>query len=392
MNGRDVYVLGIGQTRFGVDPVATAVDLIENASLLALKDAGINPKELQTAYAGNCYGVSTVGQMGLIRAGIGDIPITNVTNACASGNTAVHSLFKDITAGFCDVGIAIGFESMTQMQKERGSKGLLAMRQDLGGMLGLTMPGFFSFVYERLKAERGATLEDLCYPTIKNHYNGQFNPLAAYHKVLTLEQVLESPKIVGDITTLQCCPQSDGAAALILCSEEYFNKHNVNNCAKIKISASVLQSSGWMTVDKDPVYSHVMRKTGDMAYEMAGIRPGDVDLVELHDAFSGEEIAAYEPLHLCEDGKCIEAMRNGDFDLNGRLPVNPSGGLLSLGHPLGASGARVNCEVVRQLRGQSGENQVRGAKRGLAQMLGSVILGGLESAVVCGVQILERVD
>lgn len=388
---RDVYVLGIGQTKFGVFHEYTGVDLGVMASVQAVKDAGINAKEIQVAYAGYCRGTSTQGQMAFTRLAIGSIPIANVNNACASGNTAVDMLYRDIAGGFCEVGLAAGFESLTQAAKE-GGKGLLAIKEDFGGMMGLTMPGFFSFVYQRLIDERGATMEDLCYPAIKNHYNAQFNPLAQYNKPLTYEEIMASRVVVDPITVLQCCPQSDGGAAVIFCSEDYFNKHNVNNHPKIKVAASVIHSSGWLSTRKDPLFSQVNREAADKAYHMAGIGPQDLDFAEIHDAFSGEEVAAYEPMRFCPEGECIKYVRDHYFDLKGKFPVNPSGGLLSLGHPLGASGARVNCEVVRQLRNQAGGYQVAGARRGLAQMLGSVLFGGNESAVVCGIQILEKVQ
>ncbi|MBW1680439.1 MAG: thiolase family protein [Deltaproteobacteria bacterium] len=388
---RDVYVLGIGQTKFGVFEEYTGVDLGVMASVEAVKDAGISAKEIQVAYAGYCRGPSTQAQMAFTRLGIGSIPIANLDNACASGNTAIHMLYRDIAGGFCEVGLAAGFESLTQASKQAG-KGLLAIKEDFGGMMGLTMPGFFSFVYQRLMDERGATMEDLCYPAIKNHYNAQFNPLAQYNKPLTYEQIMASPVVVDPITVLQCCPQSDGGAAVILCSEEYFKKHNVNNQPKIRIAASVVHSSGWLSTRKDPLFSHVNREAADKAYHMAGIDPKDLDFAEIHDAFSGEEVAAYEPMRFCPEGECIKYVRERYFDLNGKFPINTSGGLLSLGHPLGASGARVNCEVTRQLRNQAGGYQVEGARIGLAQMLGSVLFGGNESAVVCGIQILERVD
>ncbi len=389
---RDVYVLGIGQTKFGVFPEYTAIDLGAMASVKAVKDAGISAKEIQVAYVGYARAPSSSGQMALIRLGIGGIPIANVSNACASGNTAVHMLYKDIAAGFCEVGIATGLESLTQDAKKQGGKGLLAIKEDFGGMQGLTMPGFFSWVYQRLMDERGATMEDLCHPAIKNHFNAQFNPLAQYNKPLTYEQIMASPPVVEPLTVLQCCPQSDGGAALVLCSEEYFKKHNVNNHPKIKISASVIHSASWLAIEKDPLSSQVMREAADKAYNMAGVEPKDLDLAEIHDAFSGEEIAAYEPLRFCPEGECIKYTRARHFDLKGKLPVNPSGGLLSLGHPLGASGTRVNCELVRQFRNQAGGYQVPGARIGLAQMLGAVLLGGPESPVICGIQILEKVQ
>lgn len=388
---RDVYVLGIGQTKFGVFPEYTGVDLGVMAAVEAVKDAGISAKEIQVAYAGYCRGPSTQAQMAFTRLAIGSIPIANLNNACASGNTAVDMLYRDVAGGFCEVGLAAGFESLTQAAKE-GGKGLLAIKEDFGGMMGLTMPGFFSFVYQRLIDERGATMKDLCYPAIKNHYNAQFNPLAQYNKPLNFEEIMASRVVVDPITVLQCCPQSDGGAAVILCSEEYFKKHNIKNYPKIRMAASVIHSSGWLSTQKDPLFSQVNREAADKAYTMAGIEPKDLDFAEIHDAFSGEEVAAYEPMRFCPEGECIKYVREKYFDLKGKFPVNTSGGLLSLGHPLGASGVRVNCEVVRQLRNQAGGYQVEGARIGLGQMLGSVLFGGNESAVVCGIQILERVQ
>ncbi len=276
---RSVYVLGIGQTKFGVFPQYTAADLGAMASLQAVRDAGINAKEIQVAYVGYNNAPSGSGQIALIQLGIGGIPIVNVSNACASGSTAVHMLHKDIASGLYEVGMAIGLESLTQHSKTKGGKSLLAFRDDLGGMQGLTMPGFFSWVCQRLINERGATMEDLCHPAIKNHYNAQFNPLAHYNKPLTYEQIMASPMVADPLTVLQCCPQSDGGAALVLCSEEYFKKTNVNDHLKIKISSSVLRSSGWLTVEKDPVFSWVMREAADLAYGISGVDPKDLETI-----------------------------------------------------------------------------------------------------------------
>jgi benzoylsuccinyl-CoA thiolase BbsB subunit len=316
--------------------------------------------------------------------------MVTVENACASGSSAVHLLYRDIALGACDVGIALGVESLSTYNRKVG-KGLLAIEGDLQGRLALTMPAFFAKLCNRLMEKRGATLEDICYPSVKNHKAGLNNPYAQYKKELTFAEIMASPMIADPITVLQCCPQSDGAAAVVLCSEAFYRKHSrKGHRPPVKVAASVISVSGAEDASFDPLEMEVMINGARTACETAGIDPQvDIDVVELHDAFSGEELAAYEMLGLCKRGEGIALARSGAVELGGRCPVNPSGGLLSMGHPLGASGVRVVIEVARQLWGEAGANQVKGAKVGLSQMLGGV-LTGIESPVVAGIQILVR--
>jgi benzoylsuccinyl-CoA thiolase BbsB subunit len=197
--------------------------------------------------------------------------------------------------------------------------------------------------------------------------------------------------IADPITMLQCCPQSDGAAAVILCSEKYYKKNNKKcNRPAVKLAGSVISVSGPEDASYDPLALETNIRGARDACEMAGVdAQKDIDVVEMHDAFSGEELSAYEMLGLCQSGEGVAFARSGDAELGGRCPVNPSGGLLSMGHPLGASGVRVVIDVVRQLWGEVGANQVPGAKVGMAHMLGGV-LSGIESPVVAGIQILMR--
>lgn len=387
---RDVYVLGIGQTIFGKHPDKTVNDLGAAAALAAIRDAEISPKEFQTAYCGTLYSPLTPVESILLRLGVDRIPMYTVENACASGSSAVHLLYKDIALGACDVGIALGVESLSAFNRKFG-KGLIAIEGDLEAQLALTMPAFFAKLCNRLMEERGATIEDICYPSVKNHKAGMTNPYSQYKTEVTVADIMASPMIADPITVLQCTPQSDGAAAVILCTKEYFEKHNKKSSRKpVKLAGSVISVSGAQDASYDPLALRSLIEGAKSACDMAGVDAAkDINLVELHDAFSGEELAAYEMLGLCKPGEGVAFARSGAAELGGRCPVNPSGGLLSMGHPLGASGVRAVVDVTRQLWGEAGVNQVPGAKVGMAQMLGGV-LTNIESAVVAGVHILSK--
>ena len=387
---RDVYVLGIGQTVFGKHGNLTVNDLGAAATLAAVKDAEISPQEFQVAYCGGIHNPATAVQSALIRLGVGRIPMYSVENACASGSSAITLLYNDISHGIYDIGLAFGIESLSAYNRKFG-KALLGVEGDLQAKLALTMPSFFAMLCNRLMVDRGATLEDICYPSIKNHKNGVTNPFSQYKKAVTFQEIMASPMISDPITLLQCCPQSDGAAAVILCSEEFYKKLNKKtHRPAVRLASSVISVSGAEDSSFNPLALETNMRAAREACEIAGIEADkDIDVVEMHDAFSGEELSAYEMLGLCRPGDGIAFARSGAAELGGRCPVNPSGGLLSMGHPLGASGVRVVNDVTRQLWGETGANQVEGAKVGMAQMLGGV-LSGVESPVVAGVQILIK--
>jgi benzoylsuccinyl-CoA thiolase BbsB subunit len=386
---RNVYVLGIGQTMFGKQGNLGVNDLGAAAAYAAVKDAELSPKEFQCAFGASVYSPPNYAQAIFIRIGVAKIPIYNVENACASGSSAVHLLYREIALGGSEVGIAVGVESLSTFNKKFG-KGLLRMEGDLQGELGFTMPAQFAKIANRMMEQRGATINDIFYPSIKNHKNGMTNPYSQYKKELTLEQIMASPMIVDPITVMQSCPQSDGAAAVILCSEEYYKKHNKKtNRPAVKVAASLISSSGADDYTYDTLAMEILISSCRTAYELAGIGPQDLNLVELHDAFSCEELMDYEMLGLCKTGDGLAFARSGAAEIGGKCPVNPSGGLLSMGHPLGASGVRVVNDVARQLWGEAGANQVQGAKVGLAQMFGGS-LATLQNPVVCGIQILTK--
>lgn len=381
---RGVAVIGIGQSTFGKFPDKTAAELGSEAVSAALKDCGIPPRDIRVAYAARSYDANCTAQGVLKEVGISALEMINVENACAGGATAFRGVWKEIADGRYDVGIAIGVESMTT--SPIAGKLIPPEKDDLDGHLGLTMPAMFGMVAKRQMEEHGATAEDFAMVSVKNHDHGYLNPQAQYRKKFTIEDILESKMICDPITLLMCCPNTDGAAAAILCSMDIARKYTSH---PIRVIASTLQTGDYKYLQDDICVSPVGRRTAKMAYEMAGCDPKDVDLVEMHDAFANEEILRYEDLLLCNQGEGLDLLRTGATKIGGRIPVNPSGGLLSLGHPLAASGVRTVCEVVLHLRGQAGERQTPNAKVGLAQMLGGLVTG-LEHGVTASIHILAR--
>lgn len=376
---RDVIVLGIGQTTFGKMPERTATDLGREAVQEAIKDCGINPKDIQVAYTARRINAQDDSQRILMAHGITQIEMFNVENACAGGSTAVRGVWKDIASGLYDIGIAIGTEAVTGLPRT----GALASKNDLDAELGRTMPASFALVARRQMAVHGATVQDFARVSAKNHRHAVHNPFAQYRNELTEEEIINSRMISDPITLLQCCPNSDGAAAVIMCSTEYARKYTTR---LIRMSGSSLVSGDYVFKRDDITQSPFSRTAIRAAYEMAGIAPEDINVAEIHDAFANEEILRYEDLKLCEPGEGVALLRSGATELGGRVPVNPSGGLLSLGHPLSASGVRVVVDITRQLRGQAGGMQVENAKVGVAHMLGGSVTG-LDGGA-CGIHVL----
>lgn len=367
---REVVVLGVGQSVFGKLPDRSVASLGCEAALAALKDAGIQASQLQTAYASRLYADMITAQTILKDIGIVGIEMANIENACAGGASAVRQLWKDIAAGFCDVGLVLGVESMTTSPV--AGKLIPPAKDDLEGQLGLSMPALFALMARRLMTTHGATAQDFALVSVKAHEAGLLNPQAQYRKRFKVEEVLASRMIADPITLLQCCPNTDGAAAVVLCSAEFARRYTTR---PVRILASVLVSGDYSFRKHDLTSFSLGTTAATKAYHMAGVAPSDLDVVELHDAFASEEIVHYEDLGLCARGSGVDLLRSGATSLGGRIPVNPSGGLLSLGHPLSASGVRNICEIALHLRGQAGDRQVPDARVGLAQMLGGTATG-----------------
>jgi acetyl-CoA acetyltransferase len=367
---REVSVIGIGTSQFGKFAQRSFEALAAEAVRRALADAGVSPRQIQVAYGARIFLEQITAQVVLRHVGITGIEMINVENACAGGATAVRGLWKDIAAGFCDIGIAFGVESMTTSPV--AGKLISPSKDDIDGQLGSNMPVVFALMAKRLMETHGATAQDFAQVSVKAHAAGACNPAAQYQKAVTLEEVLGSRMVADPITLLQCCPNTDGAAAVVMCSTDMARKLGAR---PVRFLASVLRSSDYFFRKQDLTSFDAGRQAARAAYEMAGLGPDDLDVVELHDAFAPEELVHYEDLGLCPPGEAIGLLRSGATSLGGRIPVNSSGGLLSLGHPLSASGVRVICDIVEQLRGLAGPRQRDGARIGLAQMLGGHING-----------------
>jgi len=380
---RPVAVIGVGQSVFGKFPNKTAEELGREAVSAAIADSGIKPSDIQVAYTSRLYDVWVTGQCILKDVGIRGIEMVNVENACCGGATAFRGVWKEIADARYDVGIAIGIESMST--SPIAGKLIPPAKDDLEGQLGLTMPALFAIFARRQMEQYRTTIEDFAMVSVKNHHHGCMNPFAQYKKEFSVQDVLNSRMICDPITLLMCCPNTDGAAAVILCSYNIARRYTTK---PIRVLGSSLLSGDYRFLQEDMTISPLGSLAAKKAYDMAGIGPEDLDVVELHDAFANEEMIRYEELGLCKVGEGTRFLREKSTWIGGKIPVNPSGGLLALGHPLSASGIRNIAEIVLHLRGEAGERQTPNAKVGLAHMLGGAV-AGLEAGA-CGIHILAR--
>jgi acetyl-CoA acyltransferase len=376
----DVYVIGTDMIRFGRFEDATPPQLAAKAALMALDDAGLSITDIQAVYSGNCS-ETMVGQRMLQLIGQTGVPVANVTNACATGATAFREAWIAIKAGLYDLVLAVGSEKM--------GKGMLVPKNSGGtpipseGLVGSgTMPAVFGQMGMEHSRAYGTTLEQFARVSVKNHHHSTLNPKAMYQKETPLEEVLGSEMISYPNTKLMCSVNVDGSAAAILCSERKARELGLMNRA-VRVRGSGLASDPFSERNLvSPDVNTVTRYAARSAYEMSGVSPEDIDLVELHDCFATAEIVHYENLGLCADGEGADLLDSGATALGGRVPVNVSGGLLSKGHPLGATGIANIYEIVTHLRGEAGARQVDGARIGMTHVV------GLGSA--CAVHILEK--
>ena len=368
---RDVYIAGVGMTRFAKQPGRTLKDLTAEAVTAALKDAGKTAGDVQSCYFGNAVAGSMTGQemlagQFLLRPlGFGGIPVFNVENACASASTAFHLAWQAVATGVHDAVLAVGAEKMTHPDKARSFAAI-------GGSVDVetapsNLPLGRSFLMDmyaesalRYMEQTGATRADFARIVVKNQRHGMLNPNAQYGGLLTVEQVLAAREIVWPFTLQMCSPISDGAAAALLVSAE---SRTAGDTA-VAVLASVARSA-----PADGAVS-VTGLAAGVAYEHAGLGPADLDCVEVHDAAASAELVIYEQLGLAEPGAGAALVRSGETALGGTLPVNTSGGLLARGHPIGATGLAQIVEVVLQLRGAAGDRQVPGAGVALTQNAG----------------------
>jgi acetyl-CoA acetyltransferase len=404
---REVSIIGAGMTKFGKFLDRSMKELAAEAVKEALDSAGIDSSKLGVAIVGNgAAGLITGqemirGQIVLRAIGIGDIPVVNTENACASSSTAFHLAWLYVASGMCDTALVLGMEKLyhedkrlsfqaigaatdvesaerqlqTRLQAngDGGGQGEPALGAGAGEKRSLFMD-FYAALARQHMERYGTTREQFARVAVKAHYHGSLNPRAQYREAYTLEDTLASPPVVDPLTRLMCAPIGDGAAAVVLCATERARQFTAK---PIHVLASVLLSGA----DEGPDEPNVTERAARKAYEQAGVGPEELDVVEVHDATSTAELIVYEELGLCAPGEGGNLIDRRATYIDGSMPVNPSGGLVSKGHPMGATGAAQIYEIFVQLRGEARDRQVNHPRIGLAENSGGV-LGG-DHAAAC---------
>jgi len=382
--GRKVFIVGVGMTKFE-KPFTKDwdyPDMVRESGTKAFEDAKLTIDDIEQVAMGYCYGDTTCGQRAFYELGLTGIPVYNVNNACTTASTALFMIKQFIEGGLIDCGMAIGFEKM-----EKGSLGakytdrtnpmdkhVMLMVQKRGFAQAPPMPQMFGNAGIEHMEKYGTSAEQFAKIGYKNHKHSVNNPYSQFQDEYTLQQILDAPMVFHPLTKLQCCPTSDGSAAAILCNEDFMKKHGLQDQA-IEILGMT------MSTDYPSTFESMAGVCGyDLSvaasrkvYEQSGFGPEDVDVIELHDCFSTNELLSYEALGLCEVGKGGEFVDSEANTYGGKIVVNPSGGLISKGHPLGATGLAQCAEICWQLRGQADKRQVEGAKIGMSHNIG---LGG----------------
>ena len=394
----DIFILGIHMTKFGKYPDLDIVDLGAQAIRAALKDGGVTMKDMGVMAAGNLMGAGNIGQRLQKQVGQTGIPVYNVSNACATGATALRTVVMAVKSGECDMGLAVGVEKLAGAGLLGASAGPRNEKQaweptgrfgavmNTDGRIGTNnMPGVFAQVGMEYGHKYGGTSFELFAKiSEKNHAHSTLNPLAAYQKKMTLEEIMGDIMIAYPNTRPMCSANCDGAAAAVVVSGAKLKTLSMEQQRRaVKISASILTSDPYTeSCQVLPDVNTLTKRAAAQAYEQAGVSPGDLDLVELHDCFATAELVHYDNLNLCEEGGAADFFLSGAPWRDGTTPVNVSGGLQSKGHPISATGIANIWEVCHHLRGEAGDRQIEGAKVGLAHVI------GLGSA--CGVHILEK--
>ena len=394
----DIWILGIHMTKFGKHPDKDTMDLASEAALGALNDAGVQMKDMGILAAGNLMGASApTGQMLQKQIGQTGIPVYNVSNACATGATALRTAIMAVKAGECDYGLAVGVEKLSGAGllsggarkadgKEWSRSGRYGAVAGVDGRIGTeTMPGVFAQIgMEYGHRYGGVDFELFAKISEKNHAHSTLNPLASYQKRFTLDEIMNDVMIAYPNTRPMCSANCDGAAAAVVVSDSKLKTLSLEQRKRaVKVAASVLTSDPWEEACQIlPNVNTLTKNAAKQAYEMAGVGPADLDLVELHDCFATAELVHYDNLGLCETGGAADYFRSGATWRDGKTPVNVSGGLESKGHPIAATGIANIWEICHHLRGEAGDRQIENAKVGLAHVI------GLGSA--CGVHILEK--
>ncbi len=365
---RDVSVIGAGMVRFAKQPDRTLAEIAWPAVKQAIDDSGVDKRDIEAAWCGTALGGMMSGQRVLKAIGLTGLPIVNVENACSSSSSAFREAWVAVAAGLYDIALVIGVEKLTRF----GGGTLPLETEDFEVAHGMVMPALYGMRAKRYMHDYGLTGEQLAGVAVKAHDHGALNEDAQYRNRITVEEVMAARPIADPFTLLHCCPSGDGAAALVIAADTVAARHTAK---PVRVRASELASGRYMTGFRDMTTPEITVRGAAEAYEMAGLGPEDIDVAEVHDAFTIAELLYYEALGFCARGDAAGLLEDGETSLGGRIPVNPSGGLLSKGHPVGATGAAQMVEIVRQLRGECGNRQVEGAKVGLTHCTGGGISG-----------------
>lgn len=397
---RDVAIVGAGMTNFGKFLDRSMKDIAAEAVNGALDSAGITRDKLQVAVVGNATaGLITGqemirGQVALRDMGIGGIPIINTENACASSSTAFHVAWMYVASGMYDIALAVGMEKLYHEDKTRSFKAIGSavdvewvanmaaqakanaekqradnpdVAEGAGEKRSMFMDFYAAFARSHM-AKYGTTKEQFARVAVKNHFHGSLNPHAQYREVYSLEDVLASPPVAEPLTRLMCSPIGDGAAATVIVSADIARQFTTK---PVFVKASVLGSG----FDRGPGEPDVTQTVARKAYEMAGVGPEDLNVIECHDASAPAELVLYEELGLCAPGEGGKLIDSKATYFDGPIPVNPSGGLISKGHPIGATGVAQIYEIFTQLRGEAGDRQVKNPKVGMTENGGGMVKG-----------------
>lgn len=378
---RDVCVIGTGMIPFGKYPDKTLAEIGWPAVKEAIVESGVSRNSIDAVYCGTALGGMLAGQRVMKTLGLTGMPIINVENACSSSSSALAEAWTAVASGRHDIVLVVGVEKLTKF----GGGTLPLEREDWEVNQGMVMPALYAMRAKRYMHEYGLTARQLAEVSVKAHDHGALNPNAQIRKRVTVEEVMSSRPVADPFTLWHCCPTGDGAAALVIASADVAREQKSN---PVRIVASEVTSGIYTNGYRDMTWAELTARGAREAYEMAGVGPDDVDVAEIHDAFTIAELMYYEAFGFCERGHAYELLSSGATSLGGNICVNPSGGLLSRGHPVGATGAAQAVEIVRQLEGRAGAHQVEGAKVGIAHATGGGI-AGLDHGV-CSIHVFAR--
>lgn len=373
-----VYIRGIGIIPFRKQHDWPSHRMGQEAAVAALQDADLKPQDIQAVYCGTALGGMLMGQRVARDIGLSGLPVINVENACSSGSTALHEATAAVRNGVYDSVLVVGVEKMSLL----GAGPLPLNSEDFEVRQGQVMPAVYALRAQRYLHEFGGSPSDLALVTVKNRTYAAQNPIAQFRDLVTVDEVMTSRPVADPLTLLQCCPKADGAAAVVVVSDR------LRDVRSVAIRASHITSGRFNDGHRDVTVPEITVRCARETYEEAGLGPEDVDLAEVHDAFSIAEVLYYEALGFCAHGEGLAFLRDGRAGPGGQVEVNPSGGLLCKGHPLGATGIAQVVEVVLHLRGEAGTRQVEGATVGLCHCTGGGIYGLDHGA--CSIHVLVK--